>query len=123
MIPSEGIHALELRRTKLVDVYLYMPAAALTIAALALIVMDRRDRRAQLLSERETKKSEGKKGTRMPRWSLAERRRFVEIAAASKSLEELVDQTGRTTKGIRKMAIKLGITLPKATTRSKSERK
>jgi hypothetical protein len=57
MIPSEGIRALELRRTKLV----YMLAAALTIAGLALIVMDRRDRRAQLLSERETKNSEGKK--------------------------------------------------------------
>jgi hypothetical protein len=51
----------------------------------------------------------------MPRWSLAKQRRFVEIAAASKSLEEIVDQTGRTTKGIRKMAVKLGITLPKAT--------
>jgi putative exporter of polyketide antibiotics len=61
MIPSEGIRALELRRTKLVDIYLYMLAAALTIAGLALIVMDRRDRRAQLLSERETKNSEGKK--------------------------------------------------------------
>jgi predicted RNA-binding protein YlqC (UPF0109 family) len=59
----------------------------------------------------------------MPRWSLADQRRFVEIAAASKSLEEIIDQTGRTTKGIRKMAIKLGITLPKATTRLKSERK
>ncbi len=61
MIPSEGIRALELRRTKLVDVYLYMLAAALTIAGLALIVMDRLDRRAQLLSEQETKKFEGKK--------------------------------------------------------------
>jgi hypothetical protein len=123
MIPPEGIRALELRTTKLVDVYLYMLAAALTIAGLALIVMDRRDRRA-LLSGRQTKKKiRRQKGTMMPRGSLAEQRPFVEIAAASKSLEEIVDKTDRPTKGIRKMAIKLGITLPKATTRLKSERK
>jgi hypothetical protein len=58
MIPSEGIRALELRRKTLVDVYLYMLAAALTFVGLALIVTDRLDRRAQSLSERN---SEGKK--------------------------------------------------------------
>jgi hypothetical protein len=49
----------------------------------------------------------------MARWSSAEQRRFLEIAAASKSFEEIVTRTGKTPKGIREMAVKSGIALPR----------
>ena len=45
---------------------------------------------------------------------LAEQRRFLEVVATSRSFKEIVDRTGRTPKGIRKMAVKSGIVLPKA---------
>jgi hypothetical protein len=61
----------------------------------------------------------------MAPWTFAERRRFLEIAASSKPLEELVHRTGRTRKGIRQVALKLGVSLkfdqsaPKLTTKGK----
>lgn len=48
----------------------------------------------------------------MSRWSLAEQREFLKIAVSAKSLEEIVDRTGRTQKGILHMAVKLGVAMP-----------
>lgn len=48
----------------------------------------------------------------MSRWSFAEQRKFLEIAASAKSLEEVLDRTGRTEKGILHMAMKLGVAMP-----------
>ena len=53
---------------------------------------------------------------KMSRWPLAEHRRFEKIAATSKSLEEIVERTGRSPESIRRMAVKLGIELPKVRT-------
>jgi hypothetical protein len=50
----------------------------------------------------------------MGRWSFAEQRRFLGIVETSRSLKEIVERTGRTPTGIRKMAVKSGIVLPKA---------
>ena len=44
------------------------------------------------------------------KWTFKEQRRFVQIAASSKSFDEVVDRTGRS-KAIRKMALRLGISL------------
>ena len=52
----------------------------------------------------------------MGRWSFEEQRRFVEIAASSKSFEEVVTRSGRSPASIRKMASRLGIKLAKQTT-------
>jgi hypothetical protein len=57
----------------------------------------------------------------MSRWSYKEDRRFVEIAASSKSLEEIVKRTGRQPKAVRKAAIRLGVTLAKGSTKAKGK--
>jgi hypothetical protein len=44
-------------------------------------------------------------------WSFKEQRRLLEIAASAKSLEEIVDRTGRTPKAGRNIALQLGISL------------
>jgi hypothetical protein len=44
----------------------------------------------------------------MAPWSFKEQRRLLKIAATSKSLAEIVERTGRTPQGIRKVALKLG---------------
>ena len=49
----------------------------------------------------------------MSPWSYAEQRRFIEIAATSKSLDEIVKRTGRTPGAIRRYALRLGVTLQK----------
>jgi hypothetical protein len=43
------------------------------------------------------------------RWSYAEDRRVLELAAQSKSLELIANLMNRTPKGIRKVAVRLGI--------------
>jgi hypothetical protein len=57
----------------------------------------------------------------MSRWSYKEDRRFVEIAASSKSLEEIVKRTGQQPKAVRKAAIRLGVTLAKGSTKAKGK--
>jgi hypothetical protein len=42
-------------------------------------------------------------------WSYAEDRRVLELAAHSKSLEQIANLMNRTPKGIRKVAVRLGI--------------
>ena len=51
----------------------------------------------------------------MSRWSFKDERRFMEIAASSKSFDEVVDLTRRTPRAVRKAALRLGITLAKQT--------
>lgn len=48
---------------------------------------------------------------RKPRWSFREDRRLMELARSSKSLEEVVKLTGRSPETIRKMAIRLGLSI------------
>jgi hypothetical protein len=43
------------------------------------------------------------------RWSFAEQRRLIELARASKSLEEVAKATGRKPESIKKVAMRLGI--------------
>jgi hypothetical protein len=45
------------------------------------------------------------------RWSYADQRRLLKIAATSKSFEEMVKRAGRKPDSVRKMAVKLGIGL------------
>jgi hypothetical protein len=45
------------------------------------------------------------------RWSFADQRRLMQIAASSKSFEEMVRRAGRKPDSVRKMAVKLGIGL------------
>jgi hypothetical protein len=49
----------------------------------------------------------------MTRWSLAEDRRLIEIAASAKSFDEVVKRTGRSPRTIRRTAWRLGIKLGK----------
>jgi hypothetical protein len=48
---------------------------------------------------------------KIKRWSFADQRRLLEIAATSKSFEEMVKRAGRKPHSVRKMAVKLGIGL------------
>jgi hypothetical protein len=45
------------------------------------------------------------------RWSFADQRRLMQIAASSRSFEEMVKRSGRKQDSVRKMAVKLGIGL------------
>src|SRR5258708_7477567 len=51
-------------------------------------------------------------GAVMP-WSFAEERRFIEIAASSKSFDEVVKRTRRNPASVRKTALRLGVKLAK----------
>jgi hypothetical protein len=51
------------------------------------------------------------KAGKIRRWSYADQRRLLKIAATSKSFEEMVKRAGRKPQSVRKMAIKLGIGL------------
>jgi hypothetical protein len=42
-------------------------------------------------------------------WSFKEQRHLIELASASKSLEEVVEAMGRRHKTIKKMAMRLGV--------------
>jgi hypothetical protein len=53
-----------------------------------------------------------------PRWSFAEDRRVLELAAHSKSIEEMANLMNRPPEAIRKVAIRLGVSLRKAVRRS-----
>ena len=46
---------------------------------------------------------------RKPNWSFAEQRRLIELARASKSLEEAAKATGRKPASIKRVAMRLGI--------------
>jgi hypothetical protein len=48
---------------------------------------------------------------RKPRWSFREDRRLMELARSSKSLEEVAKVTGRSAERIRKMAMRLGLSI------------
>lgn len=48
---------------------------------------------------------------RKPRWSFREDRRLIELARAAKSLEEVAKVTGRSPESIRKMALRLGLSI------------
>ena len=48
---------------------------------------------------------------RKPRWSFKEDRRLMELARSSKSLEEVAKVTGRSPDRIRKMALRLGLSI------------
>jgi hypothetical protein len=48
---------------------------------------------------------------RTPRWSFREDRRLMELARSSKSLEEVAKATGRSPDRIRKMAMRLGLSI------------
>ena len=45
------------------------------------------------------------------RWSFKEDRRLMELARSSKSLEEVAKATGRSPDRIRKMAMRLGLSI------------
>jgi hypothetical protein len=47
----------------------------------------------------------------LKRWSFAEQRRLIEIAASSKSFDDIFNRVGRKPDSVRKMAIRLGIIL------------
>jgi hypothetical protein len=47
--------------------------------------------------------------TRKHSWSFAERRLLIELARASKSLDEAAEVIGRKPEAIKKMAMRLGI--------------
>jgi hypothetical protein len=55
---------------------------------------------------------------RLPGWSFAEDRRVVELAEKSKSVEEIASLMNRKPETIRKVAIRLGVSLRKAAGRS-----
>jgi hypothetical protein len=46
---------------------------------------------------------------RKSRWSFAEQRLLIELARASKSLDEVAEVTGRQPELIKKVAVRLGI--------------
>ena len=48
---------------------------------------------------------------RKPRWSFKEDRRLMELARSFKSLEEVAKATGRSPDRIRKMAMRLGLSI------------
>jgi hypothetical protein len=48
-------------------------------------------------------------------WSFADERRFIEIAASSKSFDEVVKRTRRSPASVRKAALRLGVKLAKQT--------
>ncbi|MEN3348232.1 MAG: hypothetical protein V7632_1867 [Bradyrhizobium sp.] len=48
---------------------------------------------------------------RKPRWSFKEDRRLMELARASKTLEDVVKATGRSPDRIKKMAMRLGLSI------------
>jgi hypothetical protein len=48
---------------------------------------------------------------RKPRWSFKEDRRLMELARSSKSLEDVAKATGRSPDRIRKMAMRLGLSI------------
>ena len=48
---------------------------------------------------------------RKPRWSFKEDRRLMVLARASKSLEEVAKATGRSPDRIKKMAMRLGLSI------------
>jgi hypothetical protein len=48
-------------------------------------------------------------------WSYAEDRRFIEIAEASKSFDEVVKRTRRSPTAVRNAALRLGVKLAKQT--------
>ncbi|MBV8701007.1 hypothetical protein [Bradyrhizobium sp.] len=49
--------------------------------------------------------------TQKASWSFAEQRRLIELARASKSLDDLAKLTGRKPVSIKKVALRLGISL------------
>jgi hypothetical protein len=51
----------------------------------------------------------------MSPWSFADDRRFMEIAASSKSFDEVVKRTRRNPASVRKAALRLGVKLAKQT--------
>jgi hypothetical protein len=51
------------------------------------------------------------KAGKLKRWSFADQRQLLEIAASSKSFEEMVKRAGRNPDSVRKMAVRLGIRL------------
>jgi hypothetical protein len=55
---------------------------------------------------------------KLARWSYAEDRRVLEVAAQSKSPEEIANLISRSPEAIRKAAIRLGISLSKNKQRS-----
>jgi len=57
------------------------------------------------------------------RWSYVEDRRVLELAASSKSLEEIANRMNRKPETIRKVAIRLGVSLHDARRRSKAKGK
>jgi hypothetical protein len=67
---------------------------------------------------------EDMKAGKIKRWSFAEQRRLMVVAASSNSFEEMVDQVGRKPGSVRKMVIQLGIKLkPKSVRRLKASKK
>ncbi|MBR0797592.1 hypothetical protein JQ615_19575 [Bradyrhizobium jicamae] len=55
---------------------------------------------------------------RKPRWSFKEDRRLMEMARSSKSLEDVAKATGRSPDRIKKMAMRLGLSIkPRSTKR------
>jgi hypothetical protein len=51
----------------------------------------------------------------MSPWSFADDRRFMEIAASSKSFDEVVKRTRRNPESVRKAALRLGVKLGEQT--------
>jgi hypothetical protein len=62
---------------------------------------------------------ETNKMARKPRWSFKEDRRLMELARSSKSLEEVVRATGRSPERIKKMAMRLGLSIKPRSTAKK----
>jgi hypothetical protein len=54
---------------------------------------------------------------RTPRWSFKEDRKLMELARASKSLEDVVRATGRSPDRIKKMAMRLGLSITSRSTK------
>ena len=48
----------------------------------------------------------------MSRWTFAESRRFIKVAASAKSLDEIVRLMGRSPRSIREAALRMGISVP-----------
>jgi hypothetical protein len=48
---------------------------------------------------------------RKPRWSFKEDRRLMELARSSRSLEDVAKVTGRSPERIKKMAMRLGLSI------------
>jgi len=54
---------------------------------------------------------------RTPRWSFKEDRKLMELARASKTLEDVVRATGRSPDRIKKMAMRLGLSIKSRSTK------